>query len=273
MRKIPFYSLENAPHSQLCDHFPDQFQKLLSSAYRLLTPFPFYITEPLSRRWLAQNVSPFKEEIFQIADFVRSPGIVSLNILFEWGCTTGVSLHKGFPAITRVLDWGLNDMGTTLVMVQHETEAGSYINLTWPGFAGVIQGMAPGRFSAAINQAPLTPHGRTFMGDWLTNRIHVYKSSHWPPAHLVRHVFETATSYEEAKQRLQTEPLCIPALFSLVGTEPHELCVIERTQDQHFTHEGSNVIANQWLNNQLRGHPRGSQNRDRCLMMKSLTDS
>jgi hypothetical protein len=33
--------------------------------------------------------------------------------------------------------------------------AGEYHNITWPGYVGILTASAPGRFAAAINQAPL----------------------------------------------------------------------------------------------------------------------
>ena len=33
--------------------------------------------------------------------------------------------------------------------------AGEFFNITWPGFVGALTAMAPWRFAAAINQAPL----------------------------------------------------------------------------------------------------------------------
>ena len=33
--------------------------------------------------------------------------------------------------------------------------AGEFINVSWPGYAGTLTASAPGRFAAAINQAPL----------------------------------------------------------------------------------------------------------------------
>ena len=41
------------------------------------------------------------------------------------------------------------------LVARHESPAGSWLNVTWPGFVGVLTGMAPGRFSIAYNQAPI----------------------------------------------------------------------------------------------------------------------
>jgi hypothetical protein len=40
------------------------------------------------------------------------------------------------------------------MVARHQAEAGRFLNVTWPGYAGVTTAMAPGRFSAALNQAP-----------------------------------------------------------------------------------------------------------------------
>ena len=42
--------------------------------------------------------------------------------------------------------------------------------------AAVLTAMAPGRFCAAIHQAPMRRHGLTLPGDWLKNRLLFKKS-------------------------------------------------------------------------------------------------
>lgn len=130
--------------------------------------------------------------------------------------------------LRRVLDWLFPRLGEFLVVAHQEGPAGDFLNVTWPGLSGVYQGLAPGRFAAAINQAPMRRHGAVAVFDWLRNRIETEKSTALPPAHLLRQVFETAPDYATAKQMLAATPLALPAIFILTGIE--EGCVIERVE-------------------------------------------
>jgi hypothetical protein len=68
------------------------------------------------------------------------------------------------------------------------------------------------------------------LGDWITNRRRMFASDGWPPAHLLRRVFEEAHDYGEARRLLAGTPVCVPCIFILCGVKPGEGCVIERTE-------------------------------------------
>ncbi len=124
--------------------------------------------------------------------------------------------------------------------------AGPFVTLTWPGYTGVLQAMAPGRFAAALNQAPMRkPLGRFYL-DWAVNRARVWRMPHLTPAHLLREVFETAPTFAAAKRMLTERPISTPAIFSLAGVKPAETAIIERSETEARVHEGSNVTANHW---------------------------
>jgi hypothetical protein len=63
-----------------------------------------------------------------------------------------------------------------------------------------------------------------------------------PPDHLLRAVFETCKTFAEAKHQLETTPIARPAIYTLVGCDQGERCVIERTQDG-FASRGHNTGA------------------------------
>jgi len=56
---------------------------------------------------------------------------------------------------------------------------------------------------------------------------------HLPPDHLLRNVFETCKTFREARQRLETTPVARPVIYTLVGCERGERCVIERTEEAY----------------------------------------
>src|SRR5260370_26964023 len=86
-------------------------------------------------------------------------GVYCLNIAYEWACARSAAPDPGGAGarLIRVLDWGLTGIGRHVVIARHESACGPFYNATCPGFAGVLTGMAPGRFAAAINQAPRLP--------------------------------------------------------------------------------------------------------------------
>lgn len=183
-----------------------------------------------SERWLARNHNPYLDEIRAMAATLGRSGVYFLNVCFEWGCTGGVWDTVEGPLMRRVLDWPFPELGEHLVVAHQKGPAGDFLNATWPGMSGIYQATAPGRFAAAINQAPSRRHGLGFAGDWLQSRLLTEKSTALPPAHLLRRVFETATDYETAKRLLCETPLAVPAIFILAGTREGEGAVIERTE-------------------------------------------
>jgi len=203
--------------------------------------------DTVSRAWLRRNASHYCGEIEAVAAALGAPGAVMLNLSFEWGCTGLVEPDPARGArMLRVLDWRLPGLGRHVVVARVDAEAGPYYDVTWPGAAGVLTAMAPGRFSAAIHQAPMRRHGLTVLGDWAKNRAMVWQSTALAPAHLLRRVFETCRSFAEARQALADTPLALPVLFLLAGTEPGEACVIERTEDAAVIHAGGGVAGNGW---------------------------
>ena len=156
---------------------------------------------------------------------------------------------------------------------QHSGPAGEWINLTWPGFSGCIQGQAPGRFAAAFNQAPLRRRSPSKVIDWACDRYGLWRSRALPPAHLLRRVFDEAPDFAAARQMLAETPLALPAIFSLAGTGPEEQAVIERLEDHAVVHEGPRdghlVAANHWAAGALpRARARGTVSGQRAEVMR-----
>lgn len=201
----------------------------------------------VSRAWLRRNASRYCGEIEAVAASLGAAGAIMLNLSFEWGCTGLVEPDPaGGMRLLRVLDWRLEGLGRHVVVARVNAEAGPYYDVTWPGSAGVLTAMAPGRFAAAIHQAPMRRHGLTFFGDWTRNRALVWRRAALTPAHLLRHVFETCRDFAAARRALAETPLALPVLFLLAGTKPDESCVIERIEDDAVIHDGPGVAGNGW---------------------------
>jgi hypothetical protein len=160
-------------------------------------PMAARLGEGVSRRWLARQASPYRAEIERVAGAMGQPGGWFFNIVYEWACSTSVAADPSGDGtrMIRVLDWGLSGLGRHLVIARQSGPAGDFYNVTWPGYAGVLTAMAPGRFSAAINQAPRPP-GPPWR--WLSARDSI------PAAHLLRLAFEQAPDYEAAIQNTRS---------------------------------------------------------------------
>jgi hypothetical protein len=246
-------------------------EDLIAISRRSYTGLALRIGDSLSRTWLERSANPYRDQILAIADTLGIAGAVMLNLSFEWTCTTGAAPSPDGRGnrLLRVLDWRLHGLGQNVVVAREDSPAGVFYNVTWPGAIAVLTAMAPGRFSAAINQAPMRQYGLTLIGDWAVNRVKLWHSTALPPAHLLRQVFEGARTYEEARRMLVETPLCLPVLFTLSGTRPEEGCVIERTETAAVVHDGAQACANAWRSPHLSGRVRGRDNPARRAQMEA----
>lgn len=242
MAGLPEIPVERGTPALLAARFPDKARALadaaagtFGTASRVIAALAAPLTDRASERWLERQANPYLPEIRQIAADLRLPGVVSLNVCFEWGCTGGVWPSADGPVLRRVMDWAFPALGENMVVLRQDGPAGEFLAITWPGIAGVFQGVAPGRFTAAINQAPMRRHGAGFAGDWLLGRQAVGRWHGLPPAHLLRSMFEHAADYAAAKKLLCETQIAVPAIFILAG--PDTGCIIERTETAAFVRE------------------------------------
>ena len=215
--------------------------------------------DSVTRRWLLQSRSSYAEEVKAIAAELDFSGIWFLNGCYQWGCTALAREQAGGSWLARTLDWPFPGLGRHVEIAHMQGHAGEFYNVTWPGYVGVLTASAPGRFAACINQAPMwrrtsLPWLRPY--DIALNLRHTWQISHIPPDHLLRDVFETCTTFAEAKHRLETTPIARPVIYILAGCHPHERCVIERTLDGFSSRTDDTCAANDWYLSQPRWEPR-----------------
>jgi hypothetical protein len=185
-----------------------------------------------------------------IAVALGFPGIWFLNGTYQWGCTAVARDEGGVPWLARTLDWPFRGLGRHIELPRMRGGAGEFVNVTWPGYAGALTALAPGRFAAAINQAPLWRRTRK---PWLrpydlaVNALRTWPIRFRPPDHLLREVFETCRDFGAAKRRLETVPVARPVIFTLIGCERGERCVIERTEEGFASRTEDTSTANDWL--------------------------
>ena len=228
--------------------------------------------DKVSRRWLAKWENRHLGEIDEIAARLARPGAYFLSVNYEWACTCRVAPGRDRQSarLVRVLDWRAPGLGRHVIAARVSSPRGRFITLTWPGYTGVLTGMAPGRFSAALNQAPMRKAVGFYVLDWAVSRRRVWSMPHPTPAHLLRSVFEEAADFAEARERLTRAPISTPAIFSLAGVRPTETIVIERTETDARVHVGPNVAANHWEAPGWRGRSRGQQSGERAAMMHCI---
>jgi hypothetical protein len=265
---IPVFDLGDQGPVALFHAHPAGAAALLRQGRRTYTGLGLAIGDRVSARFARRAELPYGAEVAAVAAAAQALGHRGgwlLNLSYEWGCTTGVADDPDGTGMVmrRTLDWPVHGLGRHVAVARHRAPAGPWINVTWPGFVGVLTAIAPGRFAAAINQAPMTRHGLTIVGDWLVNRRQVFRSRAIPPAFLLRQVFEECRGYDEARRVLAETPLCLPALFTLAGARAGEDCVIERLETAAFIHAAPAAVANSWLTSGLKGRPRGHLSAER----------
>ena len=227
--------------------------------------------DALTKRWLSRAQSPFKDDLAAMADHAGQPGIYMLNLSYEWTCTSSVGPAPSGDGnrMLRTLDWPLAGLGSEVVVARHEGPSGPWFDVTWPGAVGCVTAMAPGRFSAAINQPPFRKRTNSCWLDWALERGRVWKMTGMPPVHLLRYIFETCESFEDAKRVLSETPIAMPAFFTLSGAAAGDGAVIERTETEAFVRDGGDVsIANHWMAAPFEGHLRGFDSPGRFRLME-----
>ncbi len=260
--------------------FPLELARLAGEhAYELLAvatkgvPKPaLKMADAVSRRWLERNRSPYLDEIRFLAEHAREPGLYYLNVSYEWGCTSaGKVAPSGSTAmLMRTLDWDVAGIGRYVLAARIANPLGAWVALTWPAFTGVIQGLAPGRFAAAINQPQIRKRTRLLPVDWMLHLRERWTTPHIQPVHLLRRVFETAPDFATAREMLTTTPITTPTIFTLVGLSADERVVIERRETSARA-VAEAIAANEWHASDWHGgHYRAFQNDARFAAMQRV---
>jgi hypothetical protein len=108
--------------------------------------------------------------------------------------------------------------------------------------------MAPGRFAASINQAPMKRRTPLLLARLRPQSVEspCAAATGLPPEHLLRQAFETCATFEQAHRLLRPRPVARPVLFLLVGCVPGERVIIERDGDRVRSYRDDTTIANDW---------------------------
>jgi hypothetical protein len=204
-----------------------------------------------SRRWLKRSRSPYVPEIARIAELLGFSGVWLLNASYQWGCTSLACEEGGVPWLVRTLDWPFIGLGRYAEVAHMRGSCGEFFSVTWPGYVGALTAMAPSRFAACVNQAPLrrrTAHRWLRGYDFAANALAIWQSVGLvPPDQLLRRTFEACENYDAARRMLEETPVARPVIYTLVGCAAHERCIIERTETGFITREEETSAANDWV--------------------------
>lgn len=227
----------------------------------------------VSRVWLEKWENEHLAEIEAVARVLDRPGAYFFSVNYEWGCTCRVAPapDRRSARLIRVLDWKTPGLGRYVIAARVTAPAGRYVTLTWPGYTGVLTALAPGRFAVALNQAPMRKPIGLFYLDWAANRRRVWNMPHPTPAHHLRRVCDEAQTFAEAVQRLASQPISTPAIYSIAGLAPGDTAVIERTETEARIHRGAQVAANHWQAAGWTGHARGGDSAGRTAMLHHVS--
>jgi hypothetical protein len=229
------------------------------------------LADRIARHWLARSTSPYLPEIDAIVTHTRVAGLYAINLSYEYGCTTLARADEceRSPTLRRTLDWPFLGLGQGALVAHRSGPGGEFFDVTWPGAVGTLTAVAPGRFAAAINQAPLLR--RTCADilravDYTRNLARTLSRERgMPPLHLLRHVFETAASFSQALTLLETVEIARPVLLTLIGCGPDEIAVVERCEREATVHHGPGAVANDWRKTRSGWEPRPCALPDRRL--------
>lgn len=133
-----------------------------------------------------------------------------------FGCTAGITWIKGLGNIhLRNMDYDAVGLGNATRIFIFKQGKRKFITVGMLGLVGVLSGMLPKKYAVTINYAPTTEMP-TFSG--------------YEPLMLLREVFESCDSYEEAVAELKNSRLSTGVFYVVSGSKKGQACVIERTK-------------------------------------------
>jgi hypothetical protein len=240
----PLHALKGAANAlALRDACLDFFPRPMLAALPLL--------DRAARRWLKRSRSPYLAEIASIAELLDGSGVWLLNASYLWACTALARDEDGMPWLVRTLDWPFHGLGRYAEVARMRGNGGDFFSITWPGYVGALTAMAPFRFAACINQAPMrrrTSHPWLRPFDFAAGALAGWGAAgRIPPDQLLRRAFELCDGYAAARRMLESTAVARPVIFTLVGCAAGERCVIERTETGFLTREDDTGAANDWV--------------------------
>lgn len=267
---IPLIDIGENGFDKVAEAYPKRLRAVQDLATRKLTRHGIQYADKICRKWAGKATMPYRLELDAVDTALADmPGAYVINLAFEMGCTTGaVDDPEGGRRLLHTLDWNIDGLGRLVVIARRHAKPGMWVNFTWPGYIGCLQGLAPGRFAAVINHAPSTGKGPPMLS-WPMSKMRWYGQKGTPPAFLLRRVFDECEDFDSAVEMIEKTPICYPAIFSVLGLEDGEFSIIERTENAKSTQKRAPAVTNHWLNSEFGGTTHAYQSQERLVAMKS----
>lgn len=231
---------------------PDRWAVLEPKAEACRTMLAAYVKDlggldefgPLLEQYAEANVpAEHLAEMKAIAEIVGAPEpeVILANLYYDamsfmLGCTAFAVDTPDGPLHARNLDWWSPSGELSRETIVYTFTRGGeprFQTVSWPGYVGALSGMAPGRFAVTLN-AVLSDEGPQLA---------------LPISSLIRDVLDSAESYDEAVRRLSETTVVSSSLLLVTGTEPGEMCIIERTPTRsaiRHPRDGATVVTNDY---------------------------
>ncbi len=154
-----------------------------------------------------------------LADLSISGWLQTLN---PFACSSVAFYVKNLGMVhARNLDWDLMKIKKSTIIIDYiNADAGDFTVVSFPGYVGVLSGVAKGRFSATINMAPAVEGP--------------YKQG-WAAGFLLRYIFENCDSYEKAVKFLKKQASIFPFFVQITGAKKGQAAVIEMMPESKNT--------------------------------------
>jgi predicted choloylglycine hydrolase len=173
---------------------------------------------------------------------VSRPSILLANLYYDalktylMACTAFALDTPNGPIHARNLDWHSENARlarhTRRVTLQRGGRPRALL-ASWPGFTGVLSGVAPGRFAVTLNSV-LSDDPPELAA---------------PIVYVLRRLLEEAASFREAVDELTRVSVASDSLLLVTGTRPGELVVIERAPRRAAVREAEDgllVVTNDY---------------------------
>src|ERR1700743_1072060 len=122
MQKIPLVDIRQSGPLALLEGYGQSARELIAASRTAFGPLAHaasYAAAPIGdalvKRWLARTNNPYADEIAGFARHLRASGVFALNLVYEFGCTSGVYASAQGPRLLRVLDWPFKGLGQHLI--------------------------------------------------------------------------------------------------------------------------------------------------------------
>ena len=129
--------------------------------------------------------------------------------------------------------------------------SGDFYSVTWPGYVGALTAMAPQRFAACVNQAPMrrrTAHRWLRAYDFAVNAVAIWQSDDlMPPDQLLAPGLRSLRRLRRRAAHAGNGAGGAAGDLLAGRHEANEHCIIERTETGFITREDEASAANDWV--------------------------